>query len=209
MSSIPKIFHFLFPNSCVFCLESIASAKILCGECENFLPGNPNLISHGFEQLIAPYSYQKPISQIITDLKFNGKLKYAQLLGELLAQKIIQSGGPLPSLIIPVPLHPSRLKERGFNQAIEIAKVIGKNLRIPVDTESVIRLKNTQAQSNLKSKDRQKNVENAFKLNKKIKATHIAIVDDVLTTGATIRALLNALAFEAHQITVWCCARVA
>lgn len=187
----------------------MASAKIICHQCEEILPKNPNLIAHGFENLIAPFAYQEPISKLITDLKFNGKLKYAQLLGELLTQKIIQNAGPLPSLIIPVPLHPKRLKERGFNQSIEIAKVIGKNLRIPIDTESLARIKNTNAQSNLKKQDRQKNLENAFQLNKKIVASHIAILDDVLTTGATIRSLIHTIASQnTPKISTWCCAKV-
>ncbi len=208
MRIIRKIFHFLFPNSCIFCLENMASSRIICLACEKMLTSNPNLIDHGFKELIAPFAYQEPLNKLITDLKFNGKLKYAQLLGELLTQAIIKSGNPLPSLILPVPLHPKRLKERGFNQAIEIAKVIGKNLKIPIDTESVIRIKNTKAQSNLKSVDRQINLENAFKLNKKITATHVAILDDVLTTGATIRSLSNAITSpEIKKITIWCCAK--
>jgi ComF family protein len=209
MRSIQKIFHFLFPNSCIFCLENRLTSTIICPECEKILPCNPNLIAHGFENLVAPFSYQEPIKKLITDLKFNGQLKYAQLLGELLTQKIIQSKNPLPTLIIPVPLHPKRLRERGFNQAIEIAKVVGKKLHIPVDTESLIRTKNTKAQSDLKSQDRQKNVEHAFLLNKKIKGEHFAILDDVFTTGATIRSCIQAIGLnEKQKISVWCCARV-
>lgn len=181
---------------------------MLCLECENNLPQNPNLSPHGFNTLIAPFPYQEPISKLIMDLKFHGKLKYATLLGELLTKAIIQNETPLPSLIIPVPLHSKRLRERGFNQAIEIAKVIGKNLKIPIDTESLIRIKNTRAQSLLKPHDRQKNMVHAFKEKKKIEVTHIALLDDVLTTGATLRSLSKAIqSHESMRITVWCCAR--
>jgi ComF family protein len=185
------------------------SSKIICTLCEEILPRNSNLIPHDFKNLIAPFAYQEPISKLITDLKFNGKLKYAQLLGELLSQKIIQNAVPLPSLIVPVPLHPKRLKERGFNQAIEIARVVSKNLHIPMDTKSLTRIKNTNAQSNLKKQDRQKNLENAFQLNNKIVASHIAILDDVFTTGATIRSLTHTITSQNKpQISIWCCAKV-
>lgn len=186
----------------------MTSPNIICKACENHFSPNLNLVAHGFDELIAPFSYEEPIRSLITDLKFNGKLKYAKLFGELLSQKIIQNGAPFPSLIIPVPLHSKRLKERGFNQTIEIGKIIGKNLKIPLDNESLIRIKNTQAQSDLKSEARQANVKNAFALNKKIAAHHVAILDDVLTTGATLRSVCETLKNNGvNKITIWCVAR--
>jgi ComF family protein len=191
MKATATFFHFLFPNTCLFCLEVLANSEMICAVCRESLPRNPNLLAHGFEYLIAPFSYQEPISSLITDLKFNGKLKYAKLLGDLLSEAIRKNSAQFPDIIIPVPLHKKRLKERGFNQAHEIAKVIGKKLNIPLNIRGAIRIKNTKAQSNLKAKERHKNLENAFKANKNFTGKHIAIVDDVFTTGATTISKMN------------------
>ena len=131
-------------------------------------------------------------------------------MGELLARKInrfyTSTHQKPPELIIPIPLHKKRLQERGFNQALEMAKIISKKLKITIDYSSCIRIKNTQAQSLLSSKNRQTNLKQAFTLIKPITANHIAILDDVITTGHTIQEFLSILPLHVKKIDIWCCA---
>jgi ComF family protein len=146
---------------------------------------------------------------MITQLKFEEKLIYAKLLGQLLAKKILQhyTNISLPTLIIPVPLHKKRLQERGFNQALEIAKTVGRLLNIKIDKTSCIRKKNTAAQSTLDAQKREENIKHSFELTQPITASHIAILDDVITTGATTQELAKTIQqSNFKKIDIWCCA---
>lgn len=116
----------------------------------------------------------------------------------------------MPECIIPVPLHRRRLRQRGFNQALEIAKPLAKKLQLPVDFKTCIRTKHTRPQSELSAKKRQQNIKNAFTLKKPITAKHVAIVDDVMTTGNTVTELSALLRNNGvTTIEIWCCARAA
>jgi ComF family protein len=114
----------------------------------------------------------------------------------------------LPRVIIPVPLHAKRLKERGFNQALELSKPISRALKIPIDHWSCTRVLPTLPQTNLSRSQRKKNVRHVFKVATTLHAHHVCLVDDVLTTGYTALSLSKAL-FKAgvQSIDVWCCAR--
>lgn len=106
-----------------------------------------------------------------------------------------------------MPLHWTRLRERGYNQAMEIAKPVAKALQIPID-KGVIRHKATQAQAMLSAKERGQNVANAFSTNSSYQGKHLVIIDDVVTTGQTIRAISNLLSERgANRIDIWCIAR--
>ena len=148
---------------------------------------------------------------MILKLKFNHALLHAHILGHLLAKKIRVEwyiNKPLPNRIIPVPLHPIRLKERGFNQAVEIARPIAKHLKLPLNYHIGQRMKHTTAQAVLPARQRQKNMKNAFVVTHDLSNQHIAIIDDVITTGRTIREFASALkSAGAQRIDVWCCAR--
>jgi ComF family protein len=105
-------------------------------------------------------------------------------------------------------LHKARYRERGFNQSIEIARTVGKELHIPVDVHSCIRHRDTPHQTQLTAKQRRSNMKNAFSIIKPITARHIAIVDDVMTTGSTVHELATVLKKAgAVQVDVWVCAR--
>lgn len=113
-----------------------------------------------------------------------------------------------PQLIIPMPLHPKRLANRGFNQALEIARPIAKALQIPLDWQACRRIKDTPPQITLPRKERHKNMKNAFSCTKDFTGMHIAIVDDVITTGASVDALATVLhARGAREVSVWAVAR--
>lgn len=212
-------FNFLNPlgHLCLLCHESTRKKLALCDDCEKILPhSNDALIqtnSHHtkyFNQTVILFAYLFPIDKLITRLKFQHQLINASLFGELLSNKISQlyHNQDLPSLLIPVPLHIKRLQERGFNQALEIAKPISKKLNIPIDKKNCMRIRHTEAQSSLSQSDRLKNMTNAFELKKPLKYKHIALIDDVMTTGQTLRELAKTLRQNgAEKIDVWCCAK--
>ena len=115
----------------------------------------------------------------------------------------------LPQALIPMPLHPRRQRERGFNQALEITKSISRHLDIPIIKNAVIRSKNTLSQTTLSAKERKKNMRQVFELtDKTIQYHHVAIIDDVVTTGVTVNELAKTLKrANIDQIDIWACAR--
>lgn len=113
-----------------------------------------------------------------------------------------------PDLILPVPLHKARYRQRGFNQAIEIARIVGRELQTPLDLTSCKRNRDTPHQTRLPAKKRRKNLKNAFSIIKPIHAQHIAILDDVMTTGSTAHELAYVLKKAGvGRVDVWVCAR--
>ena len=170
----------------------------LCGECLQ----KPNALDHCF----APLRYQQPISNFIAQLKFNKRLLYTKSLSQLFLEKC--SNQTLPDIIIPVPLHAKRLRQRGFNQALELVKPISKKLKIPIIKYDCIRVKHTQAQSELPLHKRITNIKNAFQYKGSIAAKHVVIFDDVLTTGNTLNELAITLKQQgAETVSAWCIAR--
>lgn len=203
-----NLIKILFPHTCILCDAPTRRDIDLCLPCEKELPWQQ--ITKHPTSLIAPFDYAAPIAQMITRLKFTHQLVYARVLGQLLAHAIKNNyqHQSLPELIIPVPLHPKRLRERGFNQALEISRVLKKILKIPLNKADVIRTKYTEAQSLLHRTERQKNLHHAFKVIKPLNAKHVAIIDDVITTGSTTRALSETLMHAGvEKIDVWCCAK--
>lgn len=194
----------ILPHHCRHCAQFLPSATILlCGKCQTAPPP--------FDKVYALGPYESGIKQLIRQLKFQQQLPAARALGELLAVTIQTEWyrhRPLPDLILPVPLHIDRLKERGFNQALEIARAISKRCSVPLASTAFIRTKSTLAQSSLALPDRQANMRQAFELKKNYSGCRVALVDDVMTTGSTIRACCDALKRQGvKHIDVWCCAR--
>ena len=178
-------------------MDLVASTH--CGQCISSSPA--------FDATFAPFIYQDEIKHLITSLKFGADYKNARLLGQLLTQHL-QAQAEKPELILPVPLHKSRYRERGFNQSIEIARTVSKAMRIPIDLNSCLRQRNTTQQTALAAKQRKKNLKNAFVLKKPISAQHVAILDDVMTTGSTVNELAKVLKKAGiKRVDVWVCAR--
>ena len=189
-------------SHCYCCAKRFESDSLnlhLCGDCQNNRPA--------FDKTYSPFTHQGAIRYLINQLKFNGAYKNSRLLGLILAD-YLRKNAELPDLIIPVPLHPQRYKQRGFNQTLEIAKVVAKELAIPINTSCCIRVRNTPHQISLTAKQRHKNIKNAFQLKKAPSEKHIAILDDVMTTGATANELAKTLKLSStRQVDVWVCAR--
>ena len=120
----------------------------------------------------------------------------------------IRCGFPLPDAILPVPLHRRRIWNRGYNQALEIARPIARHFNLPVLSGYVLRTRHTAAQSTLLSRQRKANVRGCFKIARRLPFQRIAIVDDVVTTGSTVQELARMLVSEGvREIYVWCIAR--
>ncbi len=185
---------------CALPLPSTHTAEQICGRCLQQTPR--------FDRCHSPFFYGYPISGLIGDFKFNGKLHIGRLLSELFINFIQTNNLELPNLIMPVPLHQSRLRERGFNQALELAKPIARHFEIPLDIKSCMRIKATEAQSGLNKKIRTKNMRSAFDVIKPIDCGYMVIVDDVVTTGATVNELAETLkAKGVKRVDVWALAR--
>ena len=175
------------------------SAPQLCGRCLRKSPS--------FDETHAPFLYDDSLRYLITQLKFHRHYKHARLLGTLLARYLAETA-ELPECIIPVPLHRNRYRQRGFNQAIEIARHLSSQLSIPLLLNACIRDRDTAHQTELPAKQRLKNMRRAFSAAKPLAYQHVAIVDDVMTTGATIGALAIELKRQGvNRVDVWVCAR--
>lgn len=227
------IWHNLFPSSCLLCSAPGDANLALCSACYVELPHlqnacyrcgqtlSPTAISGiecghclhhppAFDRTLALFDYQAPLNRLITRLKFAADLKSAKLLGSLLAQRVqyVYQNTSIPELIIPMPLHYLRLRERGFNQSIELARPIAKLLNIPLQFTNCQRHYATLAQTQLPLAQRQKNVRHAFSIQDNLQGKYVAIVDDVVTSAATVNMLSQALCQAgATQIDVWCVAR--
>ncbi len=148
---------------------------------------------------------------MIKRLKFSADTKYSRVAGELLADAVLarKKDFPLPTVIAPVPIHPERLLERGFNQAEMIARTSAKRLRIRLDSSLVKRSSLKVPQSGLSAKDREANIRRAFSVDDQHRQIpHVAVVDDVYTTGATARAIARHLKKAGvAKISIWAVAR--
>ncbi len=143
----------------------------------------------GMEKVYAPYPYEGAARELIHCLKFTYVRDAAGLLGREMAACI---EGECFDALVPVPLHPGRLKERGFNQAELLAQAVVEQKNIPV-LPALTRLRETNQQAKLEKEQRMKNMEDAFQTCEKVKGMRLLLVDDVCTTGATARACLKAL----------------
>lgn len=151
--------------------------------------------------------YTFPIDALIHALKYQANLAIAPILADLLITKL-EFVDSKPDVIIPMPLHPLRLRERGYNQAIELSRYLARHMKIPLLPDSCNRIRHTPPQTELPWKDRHKNIRNAFRCEMDLSGQRIAVVDDVMTTGATLNELAKILRRQgAVEISNWVVAR--
>lgn len=185
----------LLPKSCAFCgVQCGPEENSLCRQCREDLPWSEPALSPSpgrLRQSFALLHYSFPVDVAIKSLKFSRKLYYAPAFAEILAAAAPQLDTDIDYLL-PVPLHWRRKALRGFNQAEEIAKPLARQLKTPL-LRGVVRRRHTPFQSGLDADARKRNIRGAFAVSKALHAEHILIVDDVMTTGATVSELAAAL----------------
>lgn len=220
MDILHRCFTWLFPLRCVSCgLPANHDTRKLCNTCHGDLNKftyqnthnllrRPDIKRHlykpNYHMLIAAAPYQPPVSQWVQGLKFHQQIYYARLLAEVFIDVLIaRDDWESADCIMPIPLHQQRLRERGFNQATEIATYLQRALSIPLDVKSLTRPMTTQAQSALDLQERRKNIRNAFTYDGPV-YSHVILFDDVITTGATIREATRILKKAGiKRVSVW------
>lgn len=222
----------LYRPYCLLCSRPIRSERELCDACARDLPWNRHACPRCalpvpaetvaalcgaclrspplWDSAASPLVYEWPLDQLLQRFKFNGDLATGRLLGELLAEFVASLPMARPDLLVPMPLHNARLRERGFNQALELARPVSRRLQLCLDARTCLRRKNTAVQSKLDARERRRNLRDAFEVRTSLQGVHVAVLDDVVTTGATAAALSQALrAAGAARISVWSLARAA
>ena len=223
MEVAQNLFSNLFPSRCILCQRTVSPQPAhpsveICGDCFRRLPHNDicclrcalplaedagdTVLCGGcikkapaFDYANSLFRYEDDIIRLIHQLKFAEKITIARSLGEMLLELLAKRPAieGRPDCLLPVPLHNARWRQRGFNQSAEIARVMARKLAIPIEQNAVIRQRKTTSQTGLNARERQKNIRGAFEVVTEIKAKHVLIIDDVMTTGSTVNELARVL----------------
>jgi len=186
-------------NRCYSCGAAVEQGPV-CGRCRAHPPA--------FDHLLSAFDYAYPVDQLIHTFKYRRRLAICRALAPALCRRVREETGALPGLLLPVPLHRRRLWQRGYNQARIIARALGRELGIPVARGLAQRQRSTKEQARLRAGARQRNLRGAFTLTGAPGSSHIAIVDDVMTSGATVGELARTLRKNGvERIDVWVLAR--
>ena len=198
------LLDFAYPPHCAVCEADIEAAELLCESCwAEIVSSEPRPHAedggHAFEKVVSLGPFTGALQQAIYALKFRNQVRLGRALGERMGQYLAEQLAPLDCLL-PVPLHPARLRERGFNQSAEIAAGLGAALGVPVFDRVVRRRKNTRQQALLSAEERRANLRDAFApVAAPPTGVRIGIVDDVWTTGETMTACAQAVGDE-HRL---------
>jgi len=185
---------------CALPLSGSDTHTLVCGECQRKPPA--------FDQCLAPFRYEGRIRELIARFKFRGDLATGRLLSTLLGNFLAEADFGDVEALIPVPLHPSRLRERGYNQALELARPLSRRLGVTLLPRACRRARATPPQSRLDQRERRRNLRGAFETDGPINVRHLAVLDDVMTTGATVGELTKVLKRAgAQRVDVWALAR--
>lgn len=219
------MFNALLPKRCSVC--DMHDTHGFCADCRQLLPWimtgceicGTELLEVGvcgacqarrpyYDHAVIPFKYREPVSRQIQTLKYHEQLVHASNLGAMICMRVWKDPQPLPEVLIPVPLHSARLRQRGYNQAMEIARWVGKELGIEVNYKLLARVKNTASQTGLGEKERHVNMRGAFQATLPMKYARVGLVDDVVTSGSTVNAAARALKRAGVEtVSVWAAAR--
>ena len=216
-------------NSCISC--QTLSNELLCADCKDTLTSSPPACWSCARPIVAPHqtrcgpclhsppawdslhvlhAFTPEMAQLIHRIKFSFAPHLAHYLGTLLGEHVeaFHHASPV-DLIIPVPLHRLRLARRSYNQAECIARGVAKHLSIPLNNRALKRIRHTKAQAKLSNQQQRKaNLHSAFEVHAAPAAKHIALIDDVITTGSTLNACIAAWqTVSPARFSVWCVAR--
>jgi len=219
-----RILDAVLPGSCLMC-GADSHGELLCPPCTDDLPGLPAALcplcaaqtTHGercgaclreaphFDRTLALFHYDFPVDRIIHAFKYGHQLAVAGWSAHRLSERLVAEEY---ERIVPLPLHPDRLRERGYNQSAEIAKILGNCLNFPVDHDHVRRTRATPPQADLPHKERHKNVRGAFECRADFTGQRLLLIDDVMTTGATVNECARVLKLHgAASVTIAVIAR--
>jgi ComF family protein len=220
----------LWPTRCLVCGEVGGESLDLCDACHGALPRQRNAcrrcalpLAAGetgccgrclrrpppLREAHAAFGYFAPLDRLLPRFKFHQDLTAGRLLSQLMAEAF--AGLPKPDALVPIPLHRARLRSRGYDQALELAKPLARALEIPLHDALLARTRATAAQSTRDAAGRRRNVQGAFSVMCADGAVpaHVVLIDDVMTTGATLHAAADALRRAGvARIDAWVCARV-
>lgn len=187
-------------NRCQRCAVSVPAGQTVCDACLRAPPA--------FDTMAVAYRYAAPIDQLICALKFSACLSHAPLLGSLLLQQLLQRRVEKPDCLLPVPLHHRRLRARGFNQSVEIARPIARYFKLPIVKNCITRVRAGAPQVSLSGHARRHSMGGAFAVHQPLQYHHVAIVDDVVTTATTVAELARRVRMAgAQRVSVWALAR--
>lgn len=229
MNNCSGIIQALRPaGTCVLCGAETARRLAVCAACRRDLPRiGEACLSCGvplpkggrcpacqvrpppYERTYAPLLYASPARELVLRFKFEARLSLSRLFAELVCERVTGGGEPLPELLLPVPLHRRRLRQRGFNQAVELGRLISGRLGLRARTDLLCRARDTHPQSRAGgARERRANVRGAFRLDGELDARHVAILDDVITTGSTVLELARIIrSAGARRVDVWAVCR--
>jgi len=180
-------------NPCPQCGASIgySGGNQVCGRCRRRPPA--------YDLTVTPFLYAPPLSSLVHQFKYRGKIGNARPLAKIFCREFTTRYCPLPQLLVPVPLHWTRLIRRGFNQSAELCRHLSAELSIPFDRSTVYRTRKTLPQVELPLNQRRWNVRGCFELRRPLPVESIAIVDDVITSGETMHQIASML--KNHGVT--------
>lgn len=183
-------------ESCSGCAIGVAASG-RCGECLS----RP----FAFDDAVACFEYRFPLDRLVQRFKYAGDLAVGRWLALRLAARVAHAR---PDLLVAPALTSARLRSRGFNQALEIAKVVARRVGTHCDIASLVKVRETTPQPGLGREARRANLRGAFDFRRRVDGLHVAIVDDVMTTGATMDAVATVLKERgAARVSAWCVAR--
>ena len=187
-------------RDCYLCMA--AARALLCERCERALP----VADPAAPGVLAAFEYGFPLDRLVQRFKFAGDLAVGRFLGERLAARAARA--PRPDLLVAPPLAAARLRSRGFNQSVELARHVGRRLGVPLRADALVKLRDTAPQQGLGRRARRRNLRGAFRCRADVAGLRVAIVDDVYTTGATAGEIARVLRRAgAREVVAWTVAR--
>lgn len=226
-SIIARIARWRLPSVCVLCHQYHRDALTVCSPCRELfvrigigcsicrlpLPDGDfvqcgHCIKHkpAFDAVFSAYLFAEPLRTLLHEFKYQQGLHLRSLLTQLMLDAL-PTHFIKPDCLIPVPMHPDRIRQRGFNQSAELARLLARKLDIPLANHLCTKTINTAAQASLNGKSRRQNLNSAFSA-KPGKMQHIMLIDDLLTTGSTANELASTLKQQGvTRVDVWCLAR--